>query len=112
MAERNMDKQDEFLTELFSSAPIADNGFSKRVLRKVRQQIWVNRLALPVAVMIGFAIAFKPLMQLSSVLPSLAGLVPLESLGVTSLPSIDVQTLLFGGVLLFAVLFAVQAIEE
>ena len=112
MAERNMDKQDEFLNELFSSAPIADDGFSRRVVRRVRRQMWVDRLALPVAVALGIAIAIKPLMQVSSIFPALAALLPLESMGMPSIPVIDTQTLFLGGLLLFAVIFAVQAIED
>ncbi|MEM1173622.1 MAG: hypothetical protein AAGA33_00980 [Pseudomonadota bacterium] len=112
MAERNMDKQDEFLTELFTSAPIADDGFSRRVLRRVRRQIWVDRLALPVAVIVGFAFAFKPLMQLSSIIPSLAGVLPVDSLQMPAIPAVDSQMLVLGGLLLFIVLFAAQAVED
>ena len=112
MADRNMDKQDELLTELFSPAPIADDGFSKRVLRRVRRQIWVDRLALPVAVVLGFAFALKPLLQFLAILPSLANMVPVKSLGIDALPAVDIQTLAFGGLMLFALLFVVQIVQD
>lgn len=64
MAERLKDKEDQVLDAMFGSAPIADDGFSAKTLSRLRRQIWIRRLTLPVAFVVGAAIAAKPLSQL------------------------------------------------
>ena len=76
MVERMKDQEDVRLESLFASEAIVDNGFSANVLRKVRRQMWARRLALPVAFVIGTAIAFKPLMSLVTMLAGLLSLIP------------------------------------
>lgn len=112
MADRKTDMQDEFLTKLFASAPIADDGFSRRVMRRVRRQVWIDRLALPVACVLGLLVAFKPLLQVSKVFPSLVEVLPLDSVALDTLPAINPQMIVFGGLLLFALLFVLQVVED
>ena len=50
MAEKLKDAEDRLLESLFASEPIADDGFSRRVVTRIRRRIWVRRLALPVEV--------------------------------------------------------------
>jgi hypothetical protein len=67
MAEKMQDAEDRLLESMFQSESVADNGFSDSVLRRIRRQIWVRRLALPVAMVAGAAIALKPAAQLFTV---------------------------------------------
>ena len=76
MVERMKDKDDLMLDSLFASESIPDNGFSTSVIKRVRRQIWVRRLALPVAFVVGGAIAFKPMVSLVSVLGGLFTAIP------------------------------------
>jgi hypothetical protein len=67
MAEKMKDAEDRLLESMFLSESVADNGFSDRVVGRIRRQIWVRRLALPVAMVAGAAIALKPATQLFAV---------------------------------------------
>ncbi len=67
MAEKMQDAEDRLLESMFQSESVADNGFSDRVLRRIRRQIWVRRLALPVAMVAGAAIALEPAARLFTV---------------------------------------------
>ena len=67
MAEKMKDAEDRLLESMFQSEPVADNGFSDRVVGRIRRQIWVRRLALPLAMLAGAAIALKPATQLFTV---------------------------------------------
>ncbi len=105
------DAEDLMLEKLLGSEAIADDGFSDRVVKKVRRRLWVRRLTLPIAAAIGTSIAAKPVLSL---LESLQGLiqtvVPADAAVVPALPSLP---LLVGGALLFvAVVAAVQFIED
>ena len=112
MAERNMDREDKLLTELFAPEPVADNGFSKRVMRRVRRQIWVDRLALPVAAVIGLALAINPLLKLFAIVPSVAAAMPFKLPEFTGAPAVDANMLIVGGVILVAGLFVTQLVED
>ncbi len=83
MVERMKDQEDIKLESLFASDTIADNGFSAKVLKNVRRQMWIRRLSLPIAFVIGAAIAFKPLVSLVTVLSGLAPVIP-QTLGADS----------------------------
>lgn len=107
-----MDREDQFLKDLFSAESIADDGFSKRVMRRVRRQIWVDRLALPVAAVIGLAVAINPLVDLLAILPSLASAVPLDLPEFGGMPSVDTDMLILGGMVLIAGLFVSQVAED
>jgi hypothetical protein len=67
MVEKLQDSEDRLLGSMFQSKPIADDGFSRRVMARIRRQIWVRRLALPIALVLGVAVAAKPALQLVSI---------------------------------------------
>lgn len=109
MAEKLMDAEDRSLESMFRSEPIADDGFSRRVVGRIRRRIWVQRLALPVAILVGTAIAIKPASQLFVAATKLLTVVPEDvvRIQVDWLPSLDgvaisgslMQTLIYGSVL-------------
>jgi hypothetical protein len=59
MVEKLKDAEDRFLESMFQSAPISDDGFSRRIVCRIRQKIWIRRLTLPVAMLIGGVIAVE-----------------------------------------------------
>lgn len=115
MAERLKDEADRKLEMLFGADPVADNGFSVQVVRRVRQKMWVQRLSMPVAIAVGAAIAAKPLQQLIGAIPDLLAVIPvsisgLDSVSTSSLP--QSSTVLLGTMLLGAVLMVSQMLED
>ncbi len=66
MADKMKDAEDLKLEALFKSESIADAGFSTRIEKRMRRQLLINRFALPVAILIGGLIAFKPMIDLLS----------------------------------------------
>ena len=115
MAERLKDVEDRRLEALFQTAPIADDGFSVRVVSRVRRRIWVRRLSLPVAIVVGGLIGLKPLVELAGVLPNLLRLLPTEMLALETLPVGDLpqlSTMLFGATIVMAVAMAGRLLEE
>lgn len=70
------DNEDRKLEALFRSEPIADDGFSDRVVRRIRRRVWIRRWTLPIAMAIGGLIAVKPAVELLSLVPVLVSLVP------------------------------------
>ena len=115
MADRLKDAEDLKLESLFRSQPVRDNGFSVNVVSRVRRRIWVRRLALPVAITIGTLIAAKPLLQLASAVPKLLMVVPdsmasVSNLQLSSLP--QNSTVIFGAMLLFAVMMIGKMLED
>jgi len=76
MAERLKDSEDLKLEALFRSEPVLDDGFSVRIVSRVRRRMWIRRLSLPTAIAIGAIIAAKPLMQLANLVPKLVSIIP------------------------------------
>lgn len=109
MAERLKDAEDRLLESIFRAEPIADDGFSRRVVRKIRRRIWVQRLALPVAILVGGAVAIKPASELVLAASKLLAVVPqgLVDAPASWMPEIQgvavsgslVQALVFGAIL-------------
>ena len=112
MAERIKDDKDRLLESMFASEPIADNGFSEQIVRRVRRKLLVRRLILPVAALIGGAIAFKPLVALVSTLYQILQQLPGDLVGsaASSLPS--VQLIVTGGLILFAAILSMNMLED
>lgn len=112
MAERIKDPEDRMLEALFESAPIADNGFAAKVVRRLRQRLWIRRLALPVALLVGGSIAFKPLVQLTTATTTLLDALPGEftALPVESIPQLP--TLLMGAALLGVAMLTARMLQE
>lgn len=103
-----MDDEDLRLQDMFRSDPIPDNGFSDRVVRRVRRRLWVRRLLVPAATAAGGLVAVGPASQLLSSLLAQAG-------SLAAMPasfSWNIESLAPGMLLLAAVLVAVRLIEE
>lgn len=112
MADKMKDAEDRLLESLFESAPIADDGFSVRVVRKIRRRLWLRRLALPVAVAVGGAFAIKPLAALVTLVVGLSGLLPQEALLSASHFLPKLQYIVLGAMLLGAGLLGLGALED
>lgn len=112
MAEKIKDAEDRLLESLFESPPLADDGFSAAVVRKVNRQLWFRRLTLPVATAIGAAIAFKPLAALVHTLANFSALIP-EDIVIGATSSIpQFQTIVLGAILLVVGLVSMRMLEH
>ena len=115
MAERLKNKEDLKLEALFSSEPVADDGFSAMVLSRVRRRMWIRRLSLPTALVIGGLVAAKPLMQLAGLVPKIVGIVPQGLVSSIDLP-LDAlfqgPTFILGIMLLAAMLMVGRILED
>ena len=112
MAERIKDEQDRMLESMFASEPIADDGFSARVVGKVRRRIWLRRLTLPVATLIGALVAFKPLTELVTLIAGLVQLIPQDVLGISAAVIPQLPMLVLGAMLLAACMIGMRMLED
>jgi hypothetical protein len=115
MADRLKDEVDTSLESLFGSEPVQDDGFSVRVVARVRRQMWVRRLSLPFAFVIGVSISAKPLIQFADALPALLGSLPVAGIGLDKLPLSSLppsSTIVMGIMLLATVLMVSRILEE
>jgi hypothetical protein len=115
MAERLKDKEDLALEALFKSDPVADDGFSVNVVSRVRRRVWIRRLSMPIAILVGGAISAGPVLEVVSVLPGLmnslfGASLTFESLPVDSMP--QVSTILMGATLVMGMLLGSKLLEE
>ncbi len=112
MVDRLKDSEDKLLESLFGSEPVLDNGFSARVMTRLNRRLWVRRLALPAALLIGAVIAVKPLSQLVVTFSKLLTVIPADVGGL----SIDIfpqaTTVFLGGLLLVAVMMITKIFED
>lgn len=112
MAEKIKDAEDRLLESLFDSEAVADDGFSVRVVSKVKRQLWLRRLMLPVAAVIGGAIAFKPLTGLVAALANLSSLIPEAAVSSAASSIPQLQTVVLGAILLAVGLLGARMIED
>ena len=116
MVERMKDAEDLKLESLFASDAMPDDGFSARIEKRIRRRLWVRRLALPVAVVIGGVIAAKPLAGLVTTMMNLIAVLPenfSSSLGGASIANMpQLSTILFGSVLVIVAIMATRVIED
>jgi hypothetical protein len=112
MADKIKDADDRMLESMFAAEPIADNGFTVRVVKKIRRRLWLRRLALPVAAAIGGAIAIKPLADLVSIVASLSTLLPQELVNVSVEFIPQAQTIVLGVLLLGVCLLGLRSLSE
>ena len=112
MAEKIKDAEDRLLESLFDSEPLADNGFSGIVVRKINRKLWIRRLALPVAAVLGGAIALKPLSGLFAMLSSLSSLIPQDTLSMATSSIPQLPMVVMGALLLAVGLLGVRMLEE
>jgi len=112
MAEKIKDAEDRLLESLFESPPLADDGFSARIVSRVNRQLWFRRLTLPVAAVLGGAVAFKPLAGLVTALANLSSLIP-EDVVIGATSSIpQFQTVVLGAILLAVGLLSLRFLED
>ena len=112
MAEKTKDAEDRMLETLFASGPIDDDGFSERTVRRIRRQMWIRRLTLPTAVLVGGAIALKPATQLLSVIPTLLGALPQDLVAIPAVTLPQLPVVLLGGTLLAIGVLTARMLEE
>jgi len=112
MAEHNRDDQDRLLESMFASSPIADDGFSVRVVRRVRRRIWVRRMALPVATLIGAAISFKPIAGLVAMLAGFAQLIPQDVVNLSYHALPQLPFIVLGAMLLATCMVGLRTLED
>jgi hypothetical protein len=107
MAEKLKDAEDRLLESMFAAKPIEDDGFSKRVVTHIRRRLWIRRLALPVAMAVGGAIAVKPASELVIALSKLLTVVPDSVVQAPSDWVPNVQGIAISGSLLQTVVFGI-----
>ena len=112
MAEKIKDEEDRVLEALFASGPVADDGFSDQLLHRIRRRLWIRRLILPTAVVVGAVIAFKPLLAAATIVLNLAAALPLDLTVPVSDSIPPLQTILLGGLLLGVGLFSIRLVQE
>jgi len=116
MVDRMKDTEDRKLESLFASDAIPDAGFSTRIEKRIRRQLWVRRLALPIAVVIGGAIAVKPLAGLVTSLMNFMSVLPANVSsnlgGVSALNLPQMSTIALGSMLVVAVITIARLFEE
>lgn len=112
MAKKIQDADDQLLTSLFHTEPIADDGFSDRIVRRLRRRLWVRRLSMPIAVLIGGLVAFKPAAALVAVLYKMLLQLPQEMLATLN-QWVPQPHLIVSGILLLAVaMLGLQMLED
>jgi hypothetical protein len=112
MADRIKDVDDEMLEALFRAEPIADDGFSERIVRKVRRRLWLKRFTLPAAVAIGAAISLKPLGMLLTTLVGLISALPVDWITPSTAWIPPLPTLVLGGMLFAVFMLGLRMFEE
>ena len=112
MAERLKDNEDRLLESMFASAPIADDGFSAAIEKKVRRRLWSRRMILPVATVVGALVSFKPLAGLVTAFASLTSLLPRELIEAPQQLVPQLPMIVLGAMLLATCLLALRALED
>jgi hypothetical protein len=112
MAEKIRDNEDRLLESMFRSEPINDDGFSDRIITRIRRRIWLRRLALPIAMLAGAAIAIKPLLQVVAVLSALTDSVPRDSFALPETILAQLPILVAIGCLLIVGIVTFQVSED
>lgn len=112
MVDRLRDNEDRKLESLFRSITVPDDGFSVGVMRRVNRRLWVRRLTLPVAFVLGGAIAFNPLSQLFLTLGKLLSFLPVGVSGFSLHGVPQISTIALGGLLALAFVIITRMLEE
>jgi len=116
MADRMKDAEDLLLESLFASEAIPDRGFSLSVEKRIRRQLWVRRLSLPIAVLLGGAIAVKPLAGLVSAIRQFLSILPtsvsdsLVNVAIIDLPQLS--TFALGAMLAVVAITVVRLLDD
>ncbi len=112
MVDRLKDNEDKLLESLFRSDPVSDNGFSRKIVFEIKRRIWIRRLTLPAAFVVGAAIAVKPLSQLAVTFSKLLTLIPINFGGLSLGNFPQISTVLLGALLLVAMMMVSKMLEE
>ena len=112
MAEKLKDAEDRLLESMFQSAPIADDGFSKHVVTRIRRRLWLRRLSLPVAMLIGGGIAVRPMSELVLAASKLLTVIPQDVLAVPTDWVPQMQLVILGAMLLAAGGLGMRLVED
>ena len=112
MAEKLKDAEDRLLESMFHSEPIADDGFSKRIVTRIRLRMWIRRLVLPISMIIGGSIAIKPITQISVAVSKLFTVIPMELLETPVAWVPQPQYVVLGAMLLGAGMLGVRMLED
>jgi hypothetical protein len=116
MADKLKDAEDLMLEALFATEAVPDDGFSVRIEKKIRRRILVQRFALPVAILLGGAIAAKPVIALLTAVMQLFVISPeglsnyLGNLTSSSLPSLTLIS--FGAMIALALIMISRMLED
>ncbi len=112
MVDRLKDNEDKLLESLFGSEPVPDNGFSAGVMTRLNRRLWVRRLALPTAFLVGAVIAVKPLSQLVVTFSKLLTVIPADIGGLSMDIIPETTTVFLGGLLLVAMMMVTKMLED
>jgi len=112
MADKLRDAEDRLLGLMFQAESIADDGFSKRIVTRIRRRMWLRRLALPIAMLVGGSIAIKPIAQLSVAVSKLLTVVPMELLETPIAVFPQLQYIVLGAMLLVAGMLGLRMLED
>ena len=112
MADKKSDAEDRWLESVFQAESIADDGFSERVVAKIRRRLWFTRLALPVAAAIGGLIAIRPLAELVVLLTRVFGKMPYDLLEMPLGFLPQFQLIVLGGMTLAIVMTLFKFVQE
>ncbi|MEE8427351.1 MAG: hypothetical protein V3S15_08690 [Woeseiaceae bacterium] len=112
MVEKLSDAEDRLLESMFRSEPLADGGFSQKVVARIRRRLWISRLALPIAAVVGAAMAFEPAVELARAMPTLMNLIPSEAFATPLQFMPQVQFVVLGGLLLAAGMAFLNTLAE
>ena len=112
MAEKMKDAEDRFIESMFDSAPVADDGFSDRVVARIKRKLLLRRVTLPVAALIGASIAFKPAASLLTAAYRILLGMPndLVTSATSNLPSL--QLIVSGALILLVTLLSLSMLED
>ena len=112
MADKLKDAEDRLLESMFRSEPIADAGFSSRIVTRIRRRLWLRRLALPVALVVGGSVAIKPLSELTVAAGKLLTVLPQDVLAMPMTWIPQIQYIVVGAMLLAAGGLGMRLIED
>ena len=116
MVEKMKDAEDRKLEAMFAFESVRDDGFSARIEKRVHRRILIQRYALPIAVLIGGAIAAKPVISLLTAIMQLFVITPdglsdyIGNLTSSSLPSLTLIS--FGSMIAMAIVIISRMLED
>lgn len=112
MADKIKDSQDRMLDLMFHSDPIADDGFSNRVVRRIQRRLWLRRLSMPIAIGLGLVLAFQPALDLLQTLAGLLDTLPTQNISVPAGWIPKLQNVVLAGMLVVTGIFGLRMLED